>query len=210
MIEKLENNEQVLLMYLAGELPAEDRADVERMLAADPGLRRNWQELQSLHTSVFDQLGQLDETLATPVSTEFAVRQVGRAMRQKIAQPKVAPVRAASEEQSRSWWWLYPAVVAASVAIIAMVWIGHQQTPTRLAPSPVPGVMPDTPDSLADSQNANESDDELLIDSLEPPTATDHPEARPADEESRQQVATGDVMPQDEVSRYLLNATASE
>jgi hypothetical protein len=133
-------------------------------------------------------------------------------MRQRLIQAKAAPVRAAAEGQPRSWWWLYPTVVAASVAIIAMVWLGRQQSPTRLGPSPVPNVMPDAPDSLADSQNVNESDDELLIDSLAPSVTTDHPEARPADAESRQQVASGagENMPQDEISRYLLSATASE
>lgn len=210
MIEKLDNNEQILLMYLADELPAGDRADVERMLASDASLQRDWQELQALHTTVTNQLGRLDEISISTVNAEFAIRQVSRAMRQKMAQPKVLPLRAASEAQARSWWWLYPTVVAASVAIIAMVWLAHQQSPTRLPPSLVPHVIPDTPDSLADSQNADETDDDLLIDSLEPPAAADHPDARAADEESRQQVATGDAMPQDEISRYLLTATASE
>lgn len=210
MIEKLDNNEQILLMYMAGELPAEDRADVERMLAADPSLRRDWQELQALHATVGAGLGQLDELSATSVNVEFAVRQVGRAIRQKLALPKLGPAMAPVEGQTRSWWWLYPTVVAASVAIIAMVWLGRQQSPTRLGPSPVPHLIPDSSDQLTDAQNANETDDELLIDSLEPPAAADRPEVRPSDEESRQRVATGDVMPQDDVSRYLLNATVSE
>ena len=33
------NNESLLLMYIADELPAEDRVEVEQMLTIDPGMR---------------------------------------------------------------------------------------------------------------------------------------------------------------------------
>ena len=38
-LQHLENNEAVLLMYLAGELTDSDRAEVEQMLATDARLR---------------------------------------------------------------------------------------------------------------------------------------------------------------------------
>jgi anti-sigma factor RsiW len=210
VIEKLENNEHILLMYLADELPAGDRADVERMLAADASLRRGWQELQALHATVGHGLGRLDEISPMPVNADFALRQVGRAMRQKMAQPAIASAAAASGRAPRSWWWLYPTVTAASIAIIAMVWLNRQQSPTSM-PAAYPPLLPsDSPEPLADSQNANESDDELLIDSFTPSAGSEQKDVRAADEDSKQRVATGDVVPQDEISRYLLSATASE
>jgi anti-sigma factor RsiW len=203
VIEKLENNEQILLMYLAGELPAEDRADVEQMLASDVALRRDWEQIQSLHAVVEEGLGQLDETSLMPMSTHFAVRQVGRAIRQKLARPKIAPAAMTNEGQPRSWWWLYPTVAAASVAIIAMVWLNRQVSPTSM-PAPVPAMG--EPNSLADARNAGEDDDTLLLDSLSP---ADRSEAKPASDEDPKQVASvGDSIPQDEISQYLLSATS--
>jgi anti-sigma factor RsiW len=48
LLHELENNEAMLLMFLTGELPEEDRMEVVQMLASDGGLRaelarrRNW------------------------------------------------------------------------------------------------------------------------------------------------------------------------
>jgi len=39
-------NESILVMYLAGELPEEDRAEVERLLTIDAVLRGQLDELQ--------------------------------------------------------------------------------------------------------------------------------------------------------------------
>lgn len=200
MIEKLENNEQILLMYLAGELPPEDLADVEQMLTSDATLRRDWQEMQALHSAMGQGLGRLDEISSMPISAQFAARQVSRAMRQKLAQPKVAPA-AVVNGQPRSWWWLYPTVAAASVAIVAMVWINHQQTPTSL-PSGLPSFHPSP---LVDSQSPNEDDDKLLLDSLAP---SDRPDRSANDDDARQIASASDPMPQDEISQYLLNATS--
>lgn len=210
MIEKLENNEQVLLMYQAGELPPEDHASVEQMLRADASLRRQYQDLQALQIAVGEGLGRLDEISPMPVTVDFAVRQVGRAIRQQLARPKLAPAAAASDRPMRSWWWLYPTVAAASVAIVAMIWLNHQaNTPVVMQPT-APQTLPDSLPSVADAQSyTGESDDALLLESLSPPAGSDRQEARAADEDARQQVASGDAMPEDEISQYLLSATAA-
>ena len=36
LLQQLENNEAILLMYLAGELPEPDRVEVEQMLVSNP------------------------------------------------------------------------------------------------------------------------------------------------------------------------------
>jgi hypothetical protein len=202
VIERLENNEQILLMYLAGELPPEDLADVEQMLASDATLRRDWEQMQALQSAMGQGLGHLDEISALPVSASFAARQVGRAMRQKLARPRVAPAAATTGGQPRSWWWLYPTVAAASIAIIAMVWVNRQQTPNSM-PSLLPSLHGNTP--LADAQNPGEDDDKLLLDSLSP---SDRSDRSTNDDDPKQIASAGDPMPQDDISQYLLNATS--
>lgn len=197
MIEKLENNEQILMMYLAGELPAEDCAEVEQMLASGGTLRGDLGQLQSLHAKMEEGLGRLDGQSPMPVSVDYAARQVGRAMRQRLAEPKAAPAATVAERRMQAWWWLYPSVAAASIAIGAMVWLNRQATPSSM-PSVLPYVEPD---SVANSQDSHENDDELLIDSLTPAVSSDRPE----------RVATvGDAMSQDEISQYLLSATSAD
>jgi anti-sigma factor RsiW len=200
VIEKLENNEQILLMYLAGELPPEDLADVEQMLASDATLRRDWEQMQALQSAMGQGLGHLDEISALPVSASFAARQVGRAMRQKLARPRVAPAAATLGGQPRSWWWLYPTVAAASIAIVAMVWLNRQQTPTSM-PAGVPSMHP----QFVDTQNPGEDDDKLLLDSLSP---SDRPDRSTNEDDPKQIASASDSMPQDDISQYLLNATS--
>ena len=78
-LQQLENNEAVLLMYLAGELPDEDRAEVERMLASDGGLRATLAELSALRDEVGDVLSAAGAD--GPASRrDAAVRRVSRAM----------------------------------------------------------------------------------------------------------------------------------
>lgn len=196
MIEKLENNEQILLMYLADELPREDRTEVEQLLLVDGSMRRELEQMQAAQRWVADQMDLLDEMSPLPVSADFAARQVGRAMRQQLARPKPAHGAPAADRAVRSWRWLYPTVAAASIAIIAMVWLGHQAQPTNSPYSSVPRMGPSP---LADSQN--DSDDSLLIQSLKS-------EDRPASDEDPKQLA--EAIPQDEISQYLLSAATTD
>ncbi|MEZ0265091.1 MAG: hypothetical protein ACAI43_10220, partial [Phycisphaerae bacterium] len=83
LLEQLENNEAILLMYLAGELPTEDRAEVEQMLGRDAGLRATLDELRGLHTDVTSAMVRLDAAEPLP-SRDSAVRQVSRAMTQAM------------------------------------------------------------------------------------------------------------------------------
>ena len=91
VLQQLENNDAVLLMYLAGELPAEDRAEVERMLAVDAGLRQNLERLRQTYAWVAGALGRQDRAVAPAVPQAVAVRRVGRAMRQWHARASSRP-----------------------------------------------------------------------------------------------------------------------
>ena len=60
LLHKLENNEQVLLMYLGDELPPEEHAEVQRMLGTDAGLRAMLDELSGLRELTLGRLAVLD------------------------------------------------------------------------------------------------------------------------------------------------------
>ena len=68
LLQQLENNEAVLLMYLADELPTDDLAEVEQMLANDPGLRAELESLRAAHATVLDGLHELDHQSLPAVS----------------------------------------------------------------------------------------------------------------------------------------------
>jgi hypothetical protein len=201
VIEKLENNELVLLMYLADELPAEDRLEVEQMLSIDPSLRAEHERLQHAQEFVHNSLRFLDDASPNLVNVDFAARQVGRELRQRLARPKARPMVAPQDQPARSWRWFYPTAAAASIAILVMLWLGRQA-----APIPMPHMNSGNNTELADSQS--EVNVNLLMQSLQPPADADQGDAKPitsADDDSRQ-VALGDAMPQDEISQYLLSA----
>jgi hypothetical protein len=202
VIEKLENNEQVLLMYLAGELPAEDHEEVDQMLSVDAGLQMELAHLLDTQNFVNGKLGLLDDISPMRVTVDFAARQVGREIRQRQALPRIPARVAKSEQPVRSWRWLYPTTAAASIAILLMIWLGHQATSTN---SPY-SMFPRIPSLVVADQSETTN---LLMESLQGPVGTDAPDAKPlatADDDSRQ-VALGDATPQDEISQYLLNAS---
>ncbi|MDB5332448.1 MAG: hypothetical protein JWP03_3599, partial [Phycisphaerales bacterium] len=82
MLQQL-NNEAVLLMYLADELPQDDRADVEQKLATDPTLRAQLAVLEQAQEMFVTGMGRLDA--AQPLPGELAaVRRITAAMRRNM------------------------------------------------------------------------------------------------------------------------------
>jgi len=138
VIEQLNNNEAILLMYLAGELPGEDRLEVERMLASDAALRTQLDELQMAQDRTADALARLDATWPLPLSEQAAVRRTGRAIRQWLARPKDDERAAEPRRQLRYPWWAYPTAAAASIFVALLVWVyrggpaSHEPTPNQI------------------------------------------------------------------------------
>jgi hypothetical protein len=129
LFQQLENNESMLLMYLAGELPPEDVQEVEQMLARDGGLRAELASIRAAQDVVFAGLADLDRAEAGLPSAKAAqaasVRNVERMMRQWQADRlKIAPAA-----PTRRWMqmpgWTYPAAAVASVLIGALIYWGH-------------------------------------------------------------------------------------
>jgi hypothetical protein len=125
LLQQLENNEAILLMYLAEELPAEDRAEVDQMLAADAGLRNTLERLREAQDGLAAALPALDRIGRLPVPESVAVRRVVRSMEQWQARRLANPPAAVVGPTLRYPWWAYPMAAAASVVIAFLVWWGN-------------------------------------------------------------------------------------
>ena len=131
LMGQLGGDDGVLLMYLAGELPDEDRAEVDRRLARDPALRAELESLREAHDSFAAALPALDRVERLPAPQGPGVRRVVRAMEQWQAGRLAAVVAPAPVKTLRYPWWAYPLAAAASVVIAFVVWWGNADRPQQ-------------------------------------------------------------------------------
>ncbi|HSV14790.1 MAG TPA: hypothetical protein VLI90_11055 [Tepidisphaeraceae bacterium] len=124
LLQQLQNNEAVLQMYLADELPADDRIEVEQMLATDPGLRAVLEDLRLAQDLVIGSLRKLDQATPLAVSTPVAARQMSRLIKQwqvdRLERQAAAPIK----QKFRLPAWAYSAATAAAVLVAVVVWWG--------------------------------------------------------------------------------------
>src|ERR1700683_4065567 len=115
MVESLENNELILLMYLAGELPAVDHQEVAQMLVADAGLRRELEQVRAMYGMMETGLAALDRAEAL-ASAAMGGHRVGRPIRQRLALRAAEAARIVKPAPSRLIlpWWAYPSIAAAA------------------------------------------------------------------------------------------------
>src|SRR5436853_1082332 len=147
MLHELENNEAILLMYLADELPPDDRAEVAQKLASDDALRAALERLRAVQDAT-------EQMLASPerssVSEETAVRQTLRAMVRYQLEQRQKQVAAIDEPRRRLRLpsWTYPFAAAAMLIIAYVAWWGFTNSPNG------PGKLAlRLDDSAADEQN---------------------------------------------------------
>jgi anti-sigma factor RsiW len=67
ILQQLQDEQAMLLMYLADELPAEDRAAVERRLAGDARLVEELQKMRQTHEAFLAAMRRLDEIDGQPI-----------------------------------------------------------------------------------------------------------------------------------------------
>ena len=118
------DREAVLLLYLADELPAQDRAELERMLTAEPALRHDLERIQELQLAVAGGLAELDSARPLHMSEEISTRRVMRELRKyQLELNSRAPVQLEASSL-RSWpKWIYPvAAAAAAIFIVLGLW----------------------------------------------------------------------------------------
>jgi hypothetical protein len=118
LLNKLGSNEAVLLMYLADELPPEDHADVQQMLASDEALRDQLQSLRQLRTQVGEQFGPAEKS-GMPCANEAAIQRTLTRMRRYRLEAAARP--AVEVRAGRRWpTWAYPLAAAAAIVFITI------------------------------------------------------------------------------------------
>jgi anti-sigma factor RsiW len=139
LLQQLENNEAILLMYLAGELPEPDRVEVEQMLVNDDALRAAMTELAALQADVGGLLARADHpTVVAPSRREASIRRLMRAMaaaREEAPAP-LAATTSGSADEPRSFrlrWIAYP-IAAAAILVVGIV-IMANRAPNVLGPT---------------------------------------------------------------------------
>jgi anti-sigma factor RsiW len=151
------DQEAILLLYLAAELPAADREEIERMLESDPNLRSELDQLRQVQEAAHAALRQSDAQ--TGRSEPAAGRAAGEI--ERWAAHRASP-RLAGASRARSWSiprWAYPIAAAAVLAIAFVAWWGVGRSAVPDAP---PVVQNDSGVDMAGSDV-----DQALVESLE-------------------------------------------
>jgi hypothetical protein len=130
MPNKLEqlDREAELLLYLADELPAGQKANLEARLAADPQLAAELQSLRQSESACIAALDRADAHERLPTSESVAVRRVSRAMQQWHLDRVTSPVVAIRRNLSLPRW-VYPTAAAAILLVGFLVWTSKQEVP---------------------------------------------------------------------------------
>ena len=124
LIHELENNEALLLMYLTGELPAEDCIDVEQMLAGDAGMRAELIRIESGYQGAMEVLTKLDSDQSAVPAENHAIRQAMRAMKQWQVDRLARQAVVFEPARLKIRTWMYPVGAVAALLIGTIAWWG--------------------------------------------------------------------------------------
>ena len=133
------SNYELLSAYLDGELPAGERAHVERLLADDADCRKVYQELLALRTSLADlPRHRLDEDLGPRV-----IRLAEEALGEKQpAQGELTASLQAADRRARRWRTIvYPLAVAAA-AVVMLIAAPRDKREQQMARAPLKDAPP--------------------------------------------------------------------
>jgi hypothetical protein len=126
LIQELENNEALLLMYLTDELPVEDRAEVDQLLASDAGLRAHLASIELAYNGAMGVLSKLDQDKSAEAGENHAIRQASRAMKQWQVDRLNRQPMVVQPARTKVPVWAYPIGVAAMLVIGSLIWWGGQ------------------------------------------------------------------------------------
>jgi len=141
-LQHLENNEAILLMYLGNELPAQDRAEFEQMLASDASLRGEMEILRQTQQLAFDALQSLDAVTRPPVSPMVAQRRVSQLVHE-WADRRRRPGADVFRAQQQMRWRRIGIAAAASLLVGSYIWAvyHHLLDPRSINPNPPVGLL---------------------------------------------------------------------
>jgi hypothetical protein len=159
-LNQFESPEAMLLMYLADELPAPERAKVEQMLAQDSALRARLADLAAQNESIDGLLSQVDPPIAAS-RREAAVRSVSRAMTaRQLERLTRANASTKNARTRRIHFRRFLIPVAAAAVLVAGIFLWPRTIQMR-GPQPVPFEDVEFPDLLALEQKAEPQNDSL-------------------------------------------------
>jgi anti-sigma factor RsiW len=166
-LQHLESNEAVLLMYLGNELPEQDRAEVEAMLASDSRLRTELENLRKIHQLAFDALESLDAITRPPVPLIAAQNRISKLVREWVDRRRQSTM-AVSGSRGQFPWWRSAFAAAASLMVVYYIWAVYHTAENHGLPAVVraPHVLNDN-ERLALLYNSFEisnSEDSNLVD----------------------------------------------
>ena len=122
VLEQLDRD-AVALMYVAEELSAEDRADIERRISQDSELAQAIERARRDVESFEQALRSEDAQTALPMSADTAVRRVSRAMKQwQVDRLTKQAMQPGARARFRLPVWAYPTGVAVAVIVGALIW----------------------------------------------------------------------------------------
>ena len=129
----------MLLLYLADELPAVDRSQVEKRLGGDEPLRAKLEQLRADQQMIAHAFQAIDAAQPLPGGNSAAQeRKLNRAITRWHTERILSYAGADSGQTSRSrWWWAYPLAAAAVLLVSFIVWWG---THTEDAEPSTPGT----------------------------------------------------------------------
>lgn len=82
MLEQLESDQAIILMYVADELSPGDRAQVEQRLLVDAAFRSQFEELQNSQSEIEEGIASLDAVQPLPVSLGSSQAKLSRLFKQ--------------------------------------------------------------------------------------------------------------------------------
>ena len=131
MYPKSLNDDDLLLLYLTGELPAERLAEFEQRIAHEPGLRAQLATLEDAYHAAESALRTADASERISLSASTAARRVGQQVRSRQARQTgrvaIAPRR---QRPARTMRWAYLGTAAAAAIIAGFtVWYGLRPEP---------------------------------------------------------------------------------
>ena len=131
------DRESLLLLYLADELDAEKRAQVDRQLASDPAFANALNRLREAHGAYQGLFAAADASARLPMSRETAVRRVSRVMKQwqvdRLSKPPAAGPR---RIRFHLPWWSYGTGIAAAIIVGMIIWSSNLPEASDNRPTP--------------------------------------------------------------------------
>ena len=198
MPSQLDNldRDAAMMLYLTGELDADDRSAYERRIAADAQLSADVERVRAAQAAVVAELERADAHRRLPTGESVAVRRVSRSINQWLVDREHTPAAPVKRPFAMPWW-SYPSSAAAILIIGFLVWSSRQE----------PAAMPPSKEAMSGLSAADAEQQDLanlITSSLEPRSyASAEPEldrllsaaARPDD------IDTGLALPGEEVAQ---------